>query len=169
MSHEIANRTALRELIGGLSSWQTWTGQNEAGATARIAWPDQVVTEFPFMVLVMLAGGRRNLMGSDSSANFRSKGGIGVLVFDKMSDPDDFMTSDTAFGTKFFGLLDDLVEAAHETELMIEDLSYGDNPYTLGPINSAVAADADADDEDDTATITEQIWMGIFQIQTGVA
>lgn len=168
-SHEIANRSALRDLISSLTSWQTWTGLDATASKSRISWPNLTVDALPCIVIVTLAGGRRNPWGSDSSANFRSKGGLGILVFDEVSNPDDLFASDTAFGTKFFGLLDDLVDKAHSTSLMIEQIEYGDNPYTLGAVNSATAEDADEDDEDDDAAVEKKIWTGIFQIYTGVA
>ena len=167
-AHEISSRGLFRDLVASLSSWQTWTGLNEANSKLRIGWPSVVVTTLPAIVVVTLAGGRRNIGNSDSSANFCSKGGLAVLVFDEVSNPADLMTSDTAFGTKFFGLIDDLVEHAHDTELMIADITYGDNPYRMDSLNSATAEDADADDEDDEASTTKRVWVGEFQIQTGV-
>ncbi len=168
MSHEISARTDLKNLIASLDAWQDWTGLNEAGSAARIGWPTVAIESLPAIVIVTLAGGRRNTGNSDSSANFRSKGGLAVLVFDEVSDPDDLMASDTDFGTKFFALLDELVEQAHSTELMIADITYGDNPYRMDQFNSSTAIDADADDEDDEASTVKRCWVGEFQIQTGI-
>jgi len=168
-SHEIDNRSALRTLIGGLTSWQTWTGEDEAGATARISWPETVNMVFPCIVVVLMGGGRVNMMGSDSSANFRSRGKLGVIVIDKVEDETDLMDSDTAFGTKFFELLDDLVEHADDGPIMINQISYGDNPYTVSAWNTAIAKDADANDDDDVATVEHKFFTGAFEITTGGA
>ena len=169
MSHETVNRTALKALIASLTSWQTWTGLDETGAAARIGWPEAATPEFPFIVLVILAGGRTNMLGSDSSANFRSRGGIGVLVFDRVEDETDLPTSDDTFAGNFFGLMDDLVEHAHDTELMIEQITYMDDPYQISSINSSHPVDANSDDVDDEATVEQLFFQGAFQIQTGVA
>lgn len=167
-SHEMSARSTLRDLIGGLESWQEWVVTDDlAVAKSRISWPDHTELEFPFIVLVLLGGARVNNMGTDASANFRPSGRIGVMVFDKVEDNDDFMASDTAFGTKFFGLLDDLVEHAHDTSLIIRQISYDDNPYTMSAFNSSAAKDADSDDEDDEETIEERFWTGVFTIETG--
>lgn len=167
-AHEISNRGLFRDLVASLSSWQSWTGLNETDSKLRISWPSVEVQSLPAIVIVTLAGGRQNIGNSDASANFRSKGGMAVLVIDEVSDPADVMASDTAFGTKFFGLLDDLVEHAHDTELMISGITYGDNPYRMDAFNSATAEDANADDEDDEASTTKRVWVGEFQIQTGI-
>jgi hypothetical protein len=167
-SHEISARSTLRDLIGGLDSWQDWVETTDlAVAKSRVSWPDHTELEFPFIVLVFLGGARVNSMGTDASANFRPSGRIGVMVFDKVEDNDDFMASDTAFGTKFFGLLDDLVEHAHDTSLIIRQISYDDNPYTMSAFNSSAAKDANSDDDDDEATIEERFWTGVFTIETG--
>jgi hypothetical protein len=167
-SHEISARSTLRDLIGGLTSWQEWVDTEDlAIAKSRVSWPDHTAMNFPFIVLVFLGGARVNGMGTDASANFRPSGRIGVMVFDKVANISDFMASDTAFGTKFFGLLDDLVEHAHDTSLIIRQISYDDNPYTMSAFNSSAAKDADSDDIDDEATITERFWTGVFTIETG--
>ena len=168
-SHEVANRTALRNLIASLTSWQTWTGLNETNSKLRIGWPESGDLAFPCIVIVILAGARVNSQGSDSSANFRSRGGLGVLVFDKIDDGDDLTAADTAFATNFFGLMDDLIEAAHATELMIEQIDYGENPYEISSINSSHPVDANSDGVDDEATIEQLFFHGAFQIQTGGA
>jgi hypothetical protein len=168
-SHEIENRNALRDLIGGLTSWQTWTGEDLAGAKSRISWPEHVQMEFPFLVVVMLGGARTNMMGSDASANFRSSGKFGILVIDKVADETDLMASDTTFGTKFFGLLDDLVDNAHDGPIMISQISYGDNPYTVSAWNTAIAKDADSDGDDDEDTVEHKFFTGVFEITTGGA
>lgn len=169
MSHETINRTALKALIASLTSWQTWTGLDEAASAARIGWPEAATPEFPFIVLVILAGGRNNMLGSDSSANFRSKGGIGVLVFDRVADEADLSTSDDTYATNFFGLMDDLVEHAHDTELMIEQIQFGDDPYQISSINSSHPVDANTDDIDDESTVEQLFFQGAFQVLTGVA
>jgi hypothetical protein len=168
-AHEIEVRNALRDLIGSLTSWQTWTDEDLAGATARITWPDQVGLEFPLIVIVTLGGGRVNLQGSDSSANFRSRGKFALVVVDKVDDETDLMTSDTLFGTSFFGLMDDLVEHADAGPIMINSISYGDNPYTVSAWNTAIAKDVDEDGDDDESTVEHKFFTGIFEITTGGA
>jgi hypothetical protein len=169
MSHEIANRTALKSLIASLTSWQTWTGLDAAGAAARIGWPTYPAENFPYILLVTLAGGRTNVLGSDSSANFRSRGGIGVIVVDFAADESDLAASDTAFATEFFGLMDDLVEHAHDTELMIEKITYGDNPYQISSVNTSHPQSADEDGVDDETGIEKLFFQGVFEVTTGVA
>ena len=168
-SHEVDNRNALRSLIAASALWQSWTGLNEAGALLRIGWPESLSPEFPCIVIVTLAGGRTNDRGSDSSANFRSRGGLGVIVLDRVGDEDDLPTSDDAFAENFFELIDEIVEAAHETELMIEDISYEDNPYRISSINTSHPSDDNEDGDDDEETITQLFFEGNFRIQTGVA
>lgn len=169
MSHEVANRTALKGLLGSLTSWQAWTGLDAAGAAARVGWPTVPAENFPFILLVTLAGGRNNSMGSDASANFRSRGGIGVIVVDFVTDESDLSSSDTAFATRFFGLLDDLVEHAHDTELMIEQITYGENPYQISSVNTSHPQGSDEDGVDDEATIEKLFFQGVFEVTTGVA
>lgn len=169
-SMEIDNRSALRDLIAGLASWEDWTGLAVlADRKARVGWPEAVETVWPFIVVFFGGGGRINLTGGDSSANFRSRGMMRVVVFDKASDPDDLMTSDTAFGTRFFGLIDEIVENAHTGPMMIRGLQYGDNPYVVSGLNTANAVDANADDEDDESALETLFYTGVFDIDLGVA
>ena len=168
-SHEVSNRTALRDLIAGTTLWQQWTGLNEAASKARIGWPESVAPAFPFIVIVTLAGGRRNRSGYDVSANFRSHGGLGVVVMSKIADGSDLEASDDAFAANFFGLMDAIVEDAHSTSLMVEDLQYGENPYQISSINMSHPVDANADGVDDEATIEQLFFQGVFTIATGVA
>lgn len=168
MPHEIANRTALKALIGSLTSWQSWTVLDAAGAAARVGWPTVPAENFPYILLVMLGGSRTNSIGSDASANFQSRGGIGVVVVDFVANEADLATSDTTFGTKFFGLIDDLIEYAHDTELMIEEITYGENPYQISSVNTSHPQTADIDGVDDEATIEKLFFQGVFRIQTGV-
>ena len=166
-SHEITSRTALRNLIASLASWQAWTDEDASGAAARIAWPEYTALQFPFIVIVLLGGSRNNLLGSDSSANFRPRGGLGVIVVDRIADEADLMTSDTTFGTNFFRLIDDLIDASHASGLIIDQIGYGENPYTLSATNTSIPSDGDSDDEDDEATIEQKFWTGVFEIRTG--
>lgn len=168
-AHEVSNRNALRDLIAGTTLWQEWTGLDATASKARIGWPESVAPEFPFIVIVTLAGGRRNRGGYDVSANFRSHGGLGVVVMSKIANSDDLKAADDAFAAKFFGLMDAIVAAAHSTSLMVEDLQYGDNPYQISSINMSHPVDSDEDGVDDEATIEQLFFQGEFTIATGVA
>lgn len=168
-SHEVSNRNALRDLIAGTTLWQEWTGLDETASKARIGWPESVAPEFPFIVIVTLGGGRRNRSGYDVSANFRSHGGLGVVVMSKIADASDLKAADDAFAANFYGLMDAIVAAAHSTSLMVEDLQYGDNPYQISSINMSHPVDADEDGIDDEATIEQLFFQGQFTIATGVA
>lgn len=169
-SMEIDNRAALRDLIAGLASWQSWIGSTDLSTTKkRIGWPETLETVWPFAVVLFGSGGRRNLLGSDSSANFRGRGSIRVIVFDKCSDPSDLMASDTLFGTRFFGLLDEIVENAHTGPMMVEQIDYDDVPYVLSGLNTANAIDANDDLVDDEPALETLFYTGMFSIQIGVA
>jgi hypothetical protein len=168
-AHEVSNRNALRDLIAGTTLWQEWTGLDETASKARIGWPESIAPSFPFIVIVTLGGGRRNRQGYDVSANFRSYGGLGVVVMSKIANGDDLKAADDAFALKFFGLMDAIVEEAHVTSLMIEDLTYGDNPYQISSINTSHPVDANEDGVDDEETIEQLFFQGQFTIATGVA
>lgn len=169
-SMEIENRAALRDLIAGLASWQAWVGTNDLNtAKQRVGWPEAVETVWPFAVVLFGGGGRRNLLGSDSSANFRSRGSLRVIVFDKCSNPADLMAADSVFGGRFFGLLDEIVENAHTGPMMIEQLDYDDVPYVLSGLNTANAVDADDDLIDDEPALETLFYTGMFSLHLGVA
>lgn len=168
-AHEVANRNALRNLIASLPLWQEWTGLNELQAKDRIGWPESVAPVFPFIVIATLAGGRRNDQGSDSSANFRSYGGLGIVVLDQIDNADDLPDADDAFAENFFDLIDAIVEEAHSTSLMIEAIDYEQEPYKISSINTSHPVDGDDDGTDDEETIEQLFFEGMFRIQTGVA
>lgn len=170
MGIEIDSRSALRDLIAGLTSWQAWTGLSDLQSRKdRISWPEVKEDKWPFAVVLFGSGARVNLLGSDSSANFRSRAVLRVLVFDKCSSPDNLEAADTLFGTRFFGLLDDLVDNAHTGPLMIEQISYEDVPYVLSGLNTTNARDDDADGVDDDHSLETLFYTGVFSVSLGVA
>jgi hypothetical protein len=136
---------------------------------ARIDWPEYVGLETPAIVIDLLGGGRTNIGNSHSSANFRSFGAMRVAVFDTVSNRDDMQASEDAFGTKFFTLIDELVEkATDEGPLVISSLDYEDDPITQSYENVAHAQDSDDDQIDDAATLRQMFLVGVFVVRTGV-
>jgi hypothetical protein len=172
MSLEITCRNALRDLIALSDVWADWTGLSDQTALrARVGWPEAVETVWPFCAMLFGGGSRTNNQASDSSANFRPAGTINVVLYDRCDAARDsiaeLMAADTAFGTRFFALIDELVAKAQDAPLMIEGITYDAVPYVLSGMNTANAVDDDADGDDDLSEVETLFHMGVFSVTFG--
>lgn len=156
-SNEIQKLVDIKAWLITLTAWQDWVGSvDETELNATIAWPLFAAPDaYPLIVPELASVRYRNITGAAAGSNFQGFGTLRLLVWDIDTDKADPTASFNTFANNFFGLLNEIVDKAHQSTLLFDAATTEEVPIVHSSQNEEYEGDV-------------QVWHGVINLLWGV-